>query len=179
MVKKEDSIWGVGGEYLLQYSCDGEYLKKAHLGPNFEYPPLIASEHIVCVSTDGIVQALNKDNLKLATLTQAQPCISKPFLINEALVWITPSGICHVDFKEKGFRGIEANKKLLTDSVLSPDKSQLFAFDNAGSIVSFDLNNHAIQSIRLTNETTLRKPVISEDYLLVVSATQLHQLKVE
>lgn len=179
LIKNEDSIWVISGEYLIQYSCNGEYLKKTRLGPNFEYPPLVATSHIVCVSTDGVVRALDKDDLESVILTRAQPCISKPFLIDEALVWITPSGICHVDFKEKGFRGIEANKKLLTDSIMSPDKTQLFAFDDAGSIVSFNLDSHAIRSIRLTQETILRKPVISENYLLVASATQLHQLKVE
>ena len=179
LVKNGDSIWVIGGEYLIQYSCSGEYLRKVRLGPNFEYPPLMTETHILCVSTEGIVRALDKDKLELATLTRAQPCISKPFLIDENLAWITPSGICYVDFKEKGFRGIEANKKLLTDSVLSPDKTKLFAFDDAGSIVSFDLDNHTIRSIRLTQETILRKPVISENYLLVASATQLHQLEVE
>ncbi len=179
LIKNGDSIWVIAGEYLIQYSCDGEYLRKAHLGPNFEYPPLMAENHVVCVSTEGIVRALDKDKLELATFTRAQPCISNPFLINEALIWITPSGICHVDLKEEGFRSIEANRKLLTDSIMSPDKTQLFAFDNTGSIVSFDLDSHAIQSIKLTKEITLRKPVIAENCLLVASSTQLHQLKVK
>lgn len=179
LVKDEDSIWIIGGENLIQYSCGGEYLKKTRLGPKFEYLPFITKNHVICVSTEGSVRALDKKTLTLDTLTRAQPCISEPFLIDETLVWITPSGICHVDFKEKGFRSIEANKKLLTDSIMSPDGSQLFAFDDAGSIVSFNLNNHAIQSIKLTKESTLRKPVISENHLLVASTTQLHQLKVE
>ena len=179
LIKDDNSIWVIGGEYLIQYSCEGEYLKKAHLGPNFEYIPLVTKNHVVCVSTDGIVRALNRDKLELDTLTRAQPCISEPFLVDETLVWITPSGICHVNFKEKGFRSIEANRKLLTDSIISPDRTQLFAFDNAGSIISFDLNNHAMRSIKLTKEPILRKPVIAENCLLVASATQLHQLKVK
>ncbi len=178
LIKDVDSLWVIGGEYLVQYSCEGEYLRKAHLGQNFEFPPLIAEDHIVCVSTEGLVRALDKEKLELAALTQAQPCISKPFLIDEVLIWVTPSGICHVNFKEEVFRGIEANKEMLTDSVLAPDKTQLFAFDKTGSVHSFNLDNHAIQSIKLTTET-LRKPVIAEGYLLVASETQVHQLKVE
>lgn len=177
LIKNGDSLWTIGGEYLIQYSCSGEYLRKAHLGPGFEYL-LITEDHVVCVSSKGSVRALDKDKLELIALTQAQPCISNPCLIDEVLVWVTPSGICHVNFKEEVFRGIGANREMLTDSVLSPDKTQLFALDNVGSIVSFNLNNHAMQSIRLTKET-LRKPIIVENYLLVASATQLHQLKVE
>lgn len=177
LLKDNDSLWVISGEYLIQYSCDGEYLRKAHLGPNFEYP-LIAEDHVVCVSTDGIVRALDKKKLELTALTQAVPCISQPFLIDEAIIWVTPSGMCHVDFKEKVFREIGANREMLSDSLLSPDKTQLFAFDKAGSIVSFNLDNHAIQSIKLT-EDTLRMPIIAEGYLLVASATQLHHLKVE
>jgi len=177
LLKDGDSLWVIGGEYLIQYSCDGEYLRKAHLGPNFEHT-LIAKDHVICVSTNGVVRALDKKKLELAALTNAQPCISKPFLIDEVLIWVTPSGICHVNFKEEVFRGIGANREMLSDSLLSPDKTQLFAFDKAGSIVSFNLDSHAIQSIKLTQDT-LRMPVIAEGNLLVMSTTQLHQLKVD
>lgn len=176
LLQNNDSLWVISGEYLIQYSQDGEYLRKAHLGPNFEYL-LIAKDHIICVSSTGIVRALDKKKLELTALTHAQPCLSKPFLIDEVLVWVTSSGICHVNFKEEVFRGIGANREMLSDALLSPDKTQLLAFDKTGSVISFNLNDHAIQSIKLTNDT-LRMPIIVDDYLLVVSATQLHQLKV-
>lgn len=177
LIKDDDSLWVVGGEYLIQYSSNGEYLRKTHLGPNFEYP-LITKDLIICVSTAGFVRSLDKKTLKLTNLIQAQSRISKPFLVNEVLVWVTPTGICHVNLKEGGFRNIETNKEMLSDSLLSSDETQLFTFDKSGSIISFDLNTHAIQSIKLTN-STLRMPVIIEEHLLVTSATQLHQLKVD
>ncbi len=177
LIKDDDFLWVLSGEYLIQYSLDGEYVKKAHLGLDFEHS-LATKTHVICVSTDGIVRTLDKEKLELTALTQAQPCISKPFLVEDVLVWVTPTGICHVNFAEEVFRGIGANREMLSDSILSPDEKRLFAFDKAGSIVSFDLDSHAIQSIKLTNDT-LRMPVIAEGHLLVASATQLHQLKVE
>ncbi len=177
LLKSNDFLWVIGGEYLIQYSCNGEYLGKAHLGPGFEHL-LIAKDHIICVSTDGLVRTLDKKTLELTALTHALPCISKPFLIDEVLVWVTPSGICHVNFQEEGFRGVGANRDMLSDSLLSPDATQLFAFDKNGSIVSFDLDNHAIQSIKLTKDT-LRMPIMVEGNLLVASTTQLHQLRID
>ena len=96
LLKDKDFLWVVSGEYLIQYSCNGEYLRKSHLGPDFEYS-LITKDHIICVSTDGFVRVFDKEQLNLTSSIQAQPCISKPFVINEILVWVTPSGICHVN----------------------------------------------------------------------------------
>lgn len=178
LLKNGDFLWIVSGDHLLQYSSDGEYIKETLLGPDFDFPPIMTKKHIICVSSKGLVLALDQESLNLDISTQARPCISKPELVDEKLIWVTPSGICHADFKERVFQEIGTNNEMLPDALLSPDKSQLFAFDRSGMILSFNIDTHAIQSIKLTKET-LRKPVIAEDFLLVLSATQLHQLKVQ
>jgi len=178
LVKDEDYIWVIGGENLLQYSCDGKYLKKIHLESDFEYPPLLGKEYIFCVSRDGLVKTINKNTLELITSQKAQPCISNPVLIDNDIAWVTPSGICHV-ILEKDYQWMGNNVGMLPYLILSPDKTRLFTFDNTGHVISFDLNNKdATESVRIA-EGTLRNPIIVENNLLVASASQLHQLEVE
>lgn len=178
LIKDENYIWIIGGEYLVQYSCGGKYLRKTHLESDFEYSPILGKDHIFCVSRDGLVKTLDKNTLELIASQKAQPCISNPFLVDKGLVWVTPSGICRV-ILEENYQWMGNNTGMLPYSILSPDKTKLFTFDNTGHVISFDINNkEATESIRIA-EGILRNPVIVENHLLVTSATQLHQLEVK
>jgi len=173
LCKNSDFICVIAGEYLIQYSSDGEYLRKAHLGANFEHL-LISSNETICISKNGDVRVLDKDKLGLIALIHALPCISKPLLINGIVVWITPSGFCRVTLEKETFQENKLNYEMIADSILPIGKAQLIALSKLGEVISLDLNNNTVANVKLGQN--LQFPVFADNYLLIASKTELHQL---
>lgn len=165
--------WVLAEKNLVKYT-NGELSGQADLKAAFRYL-VTTNEHVICISSKGIVKTLHKDNLDSYSQTEAVSCIGKPHLVDDALVWVTPTGICRADYHDSQFYEINVSEGMLPDSIIS--QQCLFGFSKDGTIISFNLADKSTRSIKLTTEI-LRKPAIAEDYLLVASATQLHQLKV-
>lgn len=178
ITKEQGCIWVIGGRSLLKFSLDGELLHKTMLGSYLDYAPLVDDEFVICVSKNGMTRVLRKDNLSIHLTRQFPSCIGEPRLISGFVVWLTPQGLCYLNHREQVFHEIAMNIRLLAETTVSSDETKLFACDPSGSIVSVDLNTTKARQIKLA-ETILRKPLVADNFLFVVSDDQLHHLQVE
>lgn len=178
LISKDDHLWVIGGKSLLKFSLDGELLHKTALGSYLDYAPVTDDEFVICFSKNGMTRVLRKDDLSVYLIKQFPACLSSPQIVDKTAIWLTPTGICHLNYREQVFQEFTLNNKILSEVVMSSDKSTLFGCDQLGCIVAVDLNSHLAQTKKLT-KNQLRKPVIVEDFLFTVSDNELHHLRVD
>lgn len=177
-----EEIWIVGGTHLLKFSLEAELLEEINLGITPAYPPLITPTYVICVSREGEVKAYTRSSLTEYASFKTTSCWSAPLDLDQSsegkgLTWMTEKGICIANIHTKGFRAIGTNRTMSGMSA-ALNSSTIVGGDREGFLLTFDVNANAIDFLKLA-DSKLLKPVLVENFLFVVSDSDLHQIEVK
>ena len=173
-----DFLYAVGNEYLYKFSLDGEQEIKTRLHTPPDLPLLHAGSYILCCHRSGMVKVLNEHDLSRYAIVRGHPMESFPIITSDhEIMWFTKNGICRIDFHKQVSHHFPLNNTWGFSEILSTQDC-LLGCDQNGRIISFRLNDHTIQMIKLANGK-LRKPVMAGKYLFTLSDDKLHHLEIE
>ncbi len=176
MTLSNDDIW-VSSSSLKRYLKTGEFVNEIKI-PKLAYKPIVTDNYVISCFHDGLVRVFNCNDLELYSIINAEPNISGPLITaTEEIVWITDSGICRVNFHEKVFLSIAANKNMAPVLALSPDRTLLFGCSTDGCLVTFDLYANTSSFIKLSKEQ-LQKPEVVGNYVFVLNKENLIQIEI-
>lgn len=171
-----ENLWITASNLLYLYDDQCKLKECVNLSRVPDYSPLILKEYIVVSSSTGTMEIFSKEKLTLIAKMVIGKSSSSPIKINDfQIIWLTEKDIHLIDLSNFKVSVLhKLRNEIISDPLLKNKK--IYASDEKGNLVSFDLENFTCDYFKILRDASLNNPIHAGENLFVSSSEKIYYI---